>query len=163
MNKETKKPAKKEAKTVQKKEAKPAVKKQKTIKAKSTAKKSIETKKIQLKLKKKSKPVFRGRFGKRGSARSIKKDKWNKWRVPRGIDVVLNKDSGKIPSIGFRTPKKFRGLHPSGYKEIIVRNVKELEAIKEGFAAKIYSNTGKKKRKEITKKAQEKGIIVLNR
>jgi ribosomal protein L32E len=157
MKKETVKKETKTKKPVKQKKEKPI-----KPKAKST-KKTKETKKIQKKIETKNKPVFRGHFGKRGSSRKIKKDKWNKWRKPRGIDYIQKKDDGAVPKIGYRTPKMFRGIHPSGLKEINIRNEKELEKIKEGNAVRIYSKTGKKKRKLITKKAMEKGIKVLNR
>ncbi len=151
--------------TKSKKETKKPVKKEKTSnkpKAKNPGK-TREVKKLQEKISEKNKPVFRGHFGKRGSSRKIKKEKWNKWRKPRGIDFVLKKDDGARPTIGRRTPKTIRGIHPSGLKEIIVRNEKELDSVEKGTAVRIYGKTGKLKRKLITKKAKEKGIKLLNR
>ena len=57
-----------------------------------------------------------------------------------------------------------RGLHPSGFREKLVHNVKDLEGVdptKE--AIRIAHTVGKKKRMEIIAKADELGIRVLNR
>ncbi len=89
-----------------------------------------------------------------------------KWRKPRGGQSKLrkhNKSKGFLPSVSYGTPKNLRYLHPSGFKEIIVNNVKDLEKIDlEKEAAKIASAVGKKKRQEIVKKAGELKIKVLN-
>ena len=125
--------------------------------------KKKELRKLQEKIKKKRKPTFRGHFGKR-SVRRKSKEKWDKWRVPRGADLKLRKEDGKAPSIGYRTCKKIRYLHPSGYKEVLIHNVKELEeaARQENVAVRIASTMGKKKRSEIIEAANNLGVKVLN-
>jgi len=68
-----------------------------------------------------------------------------------------------MPSVSYGTSKSLRYLHPSGFKEVLVSDIKDLEKIdatKE--AARISSGVGKKKRQEILKKAEEKKIKVLN-
>ncbi|MEM0359804.1 MAG: eL32 family ribosomal protein [Candidatus Diapherotrites archaeon] len=126
--------------------------------------KSAILKKIAIKIAKKKRKKFRGRFGKNSIRRkSIKK--WQKWRYPRGADLEKTKQYTCMPSSGWRSRKETRGLHPSGYKEKIVRNLKELEMIageKETVAARIAATTGGRKRTEIIKKANELGIKVLN-
>ena len=88
------------------------------------------------------------------------------WRRPRGIhSKVRLRKKGKIkmPSIGMRTPKEIRGLHPSGFREVLVERPEELlsvDAKKE--AVRIAKKVGRKKREEIKKKAEELGIKVLN-
>ncbi len=88
------------------------------------------------------------------------------WRRPRGKRAnkrLKLKEAGPVPSIGYRQPKEVRGLHPSGYKEILVYNPKDLEKINpEKEAARIASCVGLKKRIEIMRKAKELGIKVLN-
>jgi len=88
------------------------------------------------------------------------------WRKPRGRYSNKRKklkEAGPIPCIGYRQPKAVRGLHPSGYKEVLVHNVKELEKIDpKTEAARIASQVGLKKRLEIMKKAKELGIKILN-
>lgn len=89
------------------------------------------------------------------------------WRRPRGIDSKMRlKKKGKPPlvSIGYRGPRAVRGLHPTGFKEILVYNVKDLEKIDpKREAARIAGSVGRKKRMEIIEKADELGIVVLNR
>ena len=121
-----------------------------------------DAKKLQEKIKKKKKPTFRGHFGKR-SVRRKSKEKWDKWRVPRGIDFVLRKEDGKRPKVGYRTPKKIRGLHPSGFKEMLVHNEEDVKKAKEaGCAIRIAGSVGKKKREQIIKIANELDIKILN-
>ena len=75
-------------------------------------------------------------------------------------------EAGKpaMPSIGYRTPRATRGLHPSGYKDVLVNNMKELEAIDaETEAARISATIGKRKKELMLEKASELGIKVLNK
>jgi large subunit ribosomal protein L32e len=53
-------------------------------------------------------------------------------------------------------------MHPSGFREILVHNVKELENADEKTAVKIAHTVGKRKRQNILKKAEEKKVKVLN-
>ncbi|WP_099209840.1 50S ribosomal protein L32e [Thermococcus henrietii] len=89
-----------------------------------------------------------------------------KWRRPKGIDSKMRlKKKGKprSPSIGWSSPKAVRGLHPSGYEEVLVHNVKELEAIDPTRqAARIAGTVGARKRELIIARARELGIKVLN-
>ena len=89
------------------------------------------------------------------------------WRRPRGIDSKMRlKKKGKPPlvSIGYRNPKLVRGLHPTGFKEVIVYNVKDLEKVDpDREAVRIAGSVGRRKRIEIIEKADELGIVVLNR
>ena len=88
------------------------------------------------------------------------------WRRPRGLHSKVRlklKSKLKMPSIGYRAPKHLRYLHPSGFEEVLVHNPKELEKIDpKKQAVRIASTVGKKKRKELIKKAEEMGIKVLN-
>ena len=57
-----------------------------------------------------------------------------------------------------------RFLHPSGFREVMVHNVAELEAIDpETEAARVGSSVGGRKREHIYSRADELGIRVLNR
>jgi len=115
--------------------------------------------KLRLKIKRK-KPVF---VRKRGG---IYKRLGLKWRAPRGIHSKLRKhkrEAGNLPKSGYGSPKSVRGLHPSGFEEFLVYNLKDVEKINpEKQACRIASNVGKKKRLEIMKKAEELKIRVLN-
>ena len=88
------------------------------------------------------------------------------WRRPKGKHSKMREHKGYRPPVvdsGYRGPKKVRGLHPSGFKEVLVHNAKELEGIDpEREAIRIASRVGVKKRTEIEKKAEELGIRVLN-
>ena len=65
--------------------------------------------------------------------------------------------------VGFRGPKDVRGLHSSGFEEIIVYNVNDLDAIDPNKqAARIGSSVGTKKRMDIEKKAEELDVRILN-
>lgn len=89
-----------------------------------------------------------------------------KWRRPRGSQSKLRrawKSKGSKVSIGFGSAKKLRGLHPSGFAEVLVSNVNDLQKIDaEKQAIRIRSSVSKKKRDEILKKAEEAKIKVLN-
>lgn len=140
-----------------KKKAKPEKMSRKMI-----VKKSEETIELRTKaLHKKSLPVFRGRFGKRSIRKKANK-KWAKWRFPRGLDVNHELSEGFNPRGGYRTPREIRGVHPSGYMEVIVKNSEELQRIPENHAARVVSGMGRKKKLALVDKAIELGIKVLN-
>ena len=88
------------------------------------------------------------------------------WRRPRGIDSKMRKKvKGWPPSprAGYRSPKKTRGLHPSGYKEVLVHTLDDVEKINpETQAMRIAHTVGARKRIEISAKARELGIYILN-
>ncbi len=131
---------------------------------KENKKKSNEAYKNQMMLNKlkTSHPVFRGRFGKKNIRRkSIAK--WDKWRMPHGIDLDKGIEHGFRPKIGYRGCREARGIHPSGYREVLVCNFNDLEKIDpKTQAAKLAATIGKRKRNEIITKANAKGIWVLN-
>ena len=55
-----------------------------------------------------------------------------KWRRPRGIHSKMRRHfKYRIPvvQVGFRGPASVRGLHPSGFEEILVYNPGNLEDI----------------------------------
>ncbi|MFX1338226.1 MAG: eL32 family ribosomal protein [Promethearchaeota archaeon] len=74
------------------------------------------------------------------------------------------KKSGvKSPSVGYRSPKKIRGLHPSGYEEARVERLNDLEKLNpHKHALKISSRLGSKKRIEIVDTAQKRNFKILN-
>ena len=88
------------------------------------------------------------------------------WRRPRGIHSkvrIRKKGKIKIPSVGYGAPKELRFLHPSGLKEVLISNLKDLEKVDpKTQAIRIAHTVGEKKRKEIIKKAEEMKIKVLN-
>lgn len=90
-----------------------------------------------------------------------------KWRKPVGDHSKMRQHYGYRPnvvSIGFGSPKGARYLHPSGFREVRVWNVKDLDKINpEVQAARVAHQVGMKKRLEIESKADELGIRILNR
>jgi len=109
---------------------------------------------------------------KRKKPEFIRQESWRykrvkeNWRRPRGLDSKMRrkiKGWPKTPEIGYRSPKLARGLHPSGYEEVLVHNPDELENINpEVQAARIAGTVGTRKRTEILAKARSKGIFILN-
>lgn len=88
------------------------------------------------------------------------------WRKPKGGDSKVRKEKKGKPDlvkVGYRKPKSERGLHPSGYREVLVHNSKEVNEVDpETQAIRIASAVGKRKRIKILESAEEKGIKVLN-
>lgn len=89
------------------------------------------------------------------------------WRKPQGMQSKLRRHRGYRPnpvSIGYRGPKVVRGFHPSGFREVLVHTVRELESVDPGVeAVRIAGTVGTRRRTEIQAAADEKGIRVLNR
>ena len=111
-------------------------------------------------MKKKSLPKFRRqewfRFKRLGE----------KWRKPRGGNSKMRVSrSGRPPlvSIGYRSPKATRGVHPSGLREVLVNNPHDLEGIDgRKQAVRIASGVGKRKREQIIARTKELNLKVLN-
>ena len=89
------------------------------------------------------------------------------WRRPKGLHSKMRlhrKYRPNVVRIGYGSPKTVRGLHPSGFKDILVYNVNDLKDIDPTTeAARIGHSVGTKKRIELEKKAEELGIRVLNK
>lgn len=89
------------------------------------------------------------------------------WRKPQGGQSKLRRHVGyrwNLPSAGYRGPREVRGLHPSGFQEVLVHNVQELEGIDPGRqAVRIAHGVGARKRELIEKACDEREIRVLNR
>jgi len=88
------------------------------------------------------------------------------YRRPRGKDSRMRlQRSGSPPlvKIGYGSPKEFRGLHPSGKKEILVNNIQQLDGLSpETYAIRLSGRLGMKKKIMIYEAAVSKGFKVLN-
>jgi large subunit ribosomal protein L32e len=88
------------------------------------------------------------------------------WRRPRGNLSKQRrgiKGKGDTVEAGFRTPAEVRGLHPSGFEEVRVHNVDDLEGVDgDREAVRIASEVGGRKRERIEEAAEDRGIRVLN-
>ena len=88
------------------------------------------------------------------------------WRRPRGIDSKMRKKVKgwpKSPRVGYRGPKEARGLHPSGYMEVLVHNVDDVDGVDpKTQAIRIAHTVGARKRVEISARAKEREIHILN-
>ncbi len=89
-----------------------------------------------------------------------------KWRKPKGIHSKIRhhfKGRRKMPSPGYGSPRKVKGMHASGLKIMNVvsaEGFKEIKKEKEGII--IPKSIGFKKRLQILKRAKDLGISVLN-
>lgn len=88
------------------------------------------------------------------------------WRKPDGCDSKMRRKVKGWPfsaRIGYRGPKLARNLHPSGYEEVIVRNADDLSKVDpKTQAIRLAHTVGMKKRAEISVRAEERRIHILN-
>lgn len=87
------------------------------------------------------------------------------WRRPKGIDSAMRfkrKSRPKSVEVGYRSPKKIRGFHPSGFREVLVHNLGELEKINSESVIRVSSTVGLRKKILIVEKAKERGLKILN-
>ena len=88
------------------------------------------------------------------------------WRKPKGKDNKMRRQlsgSPKLVKVGYRGPRKARGLHPSGYTDNLVFNVNDLTRLAPSKdAARIAHVVGQRKRLLILAEARAKGVKVLN-
>jgi len=89
-----------------------------------------------------------------------------KWRKPKGIHSKIRhhfKGRRKMPSPGYKSPRKVKGMHDSGVEIISVWSIDDVKKIKrESQGAVISKSVGMKKRLEILKKAKELNVSILN-
>lgn len=88
------------------------------------------------------------------------------WRKPKGKDNKMRRQVSGVPrlvKVGYRGPRKARGLHPSGYTDNLVFNVNDLARLDPAKdAARIGHVVGQRKRLLILAEARSKAIKVLN-
>ena len=88
------------------------------------------------------------------------------WRRPRGLDNKLREHiaaKGAWVKVGYRRKREERGLHPSGFREVLVYNPRELaNLMPDEVAVRIASGVGGRKREQIESEAASIGLRVLN-
>ena len=88
------------------------------------------------------------------------------WRKPKGKDNKMRRQVSGVPplaKVGYKGPRKSRGLHPSGYNDILIFNVNGLAKIDPKVdAVRIAHTVGNKKRIEIVTEATKLKMKILN-
>merc|ERR1712112_72124 len=90
------------------------------------------------------------------------------WRKPKGIDNRVRrrfKGMYKMPNIGYGSASSTRHMLPSGFKKVLVHNVKELEVLmmtNKTFCAEIARGVSAKNRKPLLERAAQLAIRVTN-
>jgi large subunit ribosomal protein L32e len=89
------------------------------------------------------------------------------WRAPHGMDNKQRKNlkyRSSLVRVGHGKVSAAHGLHPSGFREVMVQNSGDLEEIDpETEAARVGGTVGRRKCGYIYSRADELGIRVLNR
>ncbi|WP_292370009.1 50S ribosomal protein L32e [Methanoregula sp. UBA64] len=88
------------------------------------------------------------------------------WRKPRGQhnkQREQKKAKGALPKPGYGSPVAVRGMHPSGFFEVMVFSEKDLEKLDiKTQAIRISAGVGGRKRKALQEKAAAAGFKILN-
>ena len=88
------------------------------------------------------------------------------WRKPRGQhnkQREQKKAKGALPKPGFGSPIAVRGMHPSGFFEVLVTSLKDLEGLDPMTqAVRLGATVGTRKRTIIQEQAVAAGLKVLN-
>ena len=95
-----------------------------------------------------------------------KKQLSDSWRKPRGQhnkQREQKKAKGALPKPGFGSPLAVRGMHPSGFFEVLAFTLKDLEGLDPATqAVRISATVGTRKRITLQEKAISSGLKVLN-
>lgn len=104
--------------------------------------------------------------------RFIRQESWRykrvkpSWRRPRGKTSKMRlKQRGwpKTVAVGYKVAKEVRGLHPSGFREILIHRPEDLEKIDANAqVARIAATVGERKRIAILERAKALNIRILN-
>ncbi len=88
------------------------------------------------------------------------------WRRPRGSQGKQRRkyvSKGALAQVGYGSPAAVKGLHPSGYSDVLISSIAELELVDSSYEAiRIAATVGARKKAIILAKAEELGIKVLN-
>jgi len=90
----------------------------------------------------------------------------NYWRRPKGLQSkkrrhILGK--GEMAQVGYGSPVAVKGLHPSGFQDVLMCRVQDLDELDpDTQAVRIARTVGQRKRMDIVKKARSLGLKILN-
>jgi len=90
----------------------------------------------------------------------------NYWRRPKGLHNkkrrhILGK--GEMARVGYGSPVAVKGLHPSGFQDVLMSRVQDLDEMDPSTqAVRIARTVGQRKRMDIVKKAMSLGLKILN-
>ncbi len=87
------------------------------------------------------------------------------WRRPKGIDSKMRLKMGGRPKnveVGYRSPRKARGLGGTGHPEKLVSNISELDEVTAGEVVRICGTVGQRKRIAILERSKTLGLHVVN-
>jgi large subunit ribosomal protein L32e len=89
------------------------------------------------------------------------------WRKPHGMDSKQRKNlkyRSPMARVGYGKVAAARGLHPSGFSEVLVHNARDLDGVDAASqAVRIAAGVGGLKRLQIHERADEMGLRILNR
>lgn len=119
-------------------------------------------------------PAYRPTIVKKRTKKFIRhqSDRYSKlkpnWRKPKGIDNrVRRRFKGQylMPNVGYGSNAKTKHMLPTGFRKVLIHNVKELEVLmmqNRKFSAEIAHGVSAKKRKGIVERAQQLSIRLTN-
>ena len=115
-----------------------------------------------LKAQKKKQPAFRRQEWFR--YRRLAKTGWRKPKGMQSSQRMNRKYRSPMARVGYRKIASVRGLHPSGFEEVMAHKPADLDGIDpERQAVRIGSRVGNRKRAQIHDRADDLGLRVLNR
>ena len=89
------------------------------------------------------------------------------YRKPKGKDSKMRKNlkyRSPMARVGYGKVTTARGLHPSGFQEVMVHRSNQLDGLDpEKQAVRIGASVGNRKRSRIHERADELGLRILNR
>ncbi|CAI4225779.1 unnamed protein product [Auanema sp. JU1783] len=90
------------------------------------------------------------------------------WRRPKGIDNRVRRrfrGMRAMPNVGYGSDKRTRFVLPSGFKKVVIRNVKDLDMLlmqSYKYAGEVAHATSAKTRKAIVERAAQLNIKLTN-
>ena len=115
------------------------------------------------------------RFQQKKATPSFRRTEWFRykrlsrsgWRKPKGMDNKQRRNfkyRSSLVRVGHGKVAAARGLHPSGFQEVMVHTLNDLDGIDpETQAARIGRTVGGRRRELLHERADELGVRVLNR